>query len=71
MANKVQLPPEVAAKYDLINWVGSARQDFGKFGIVDISTMTIARADSLFKKGWKKLELKQKAVATTEKSDKK
>lgn len=58
--NKNQLPAEVAAKYELVDWVGGHRQIFGKHGVVDLQTITLARADKLFRDGFKKLKLKSK-----------
>lgn len=51
-----QLPAEVAKVYDLVNWTGGHKQDFGiVFGTVDLSTLTVAKAESLVKKGFTKL----------------
>jgi hypothetical protein len=53
------LPAEVAQKYRLKHsWQGNAKQYFGRFGWVDITTLTLAQADSLYAKGWRKIELK-------------
>jgi hypothetical protein len=58
--NKIlTLPAEVAQKYRLKHsWEGNAKQYFGRFGWVDITTLTLAQADSLYAKGWRKIELK-------------
>ena len=53
------LPAEVAQKYRLKHsWEGNAKQYFGRFGWVDITTLTLAQADSLYAKGWRKIVLK-------------
>lgn len=58
------LSREVAEKYETVNWNGGHRQDFGTFGVVDLSTMTIQQADALVKKGFKKLRLKNTPSVT-------
>lgn len=67
---KVTLPAEVAAKYDLVGWHGGHRQNFGKYGIIDLHTLTLKQADRLVEKGFTKLKLKPKA-ATSSADDKK
>jgi hypothetical protein len=58
------LPPEVAEKYHLKHaWEGSARRFFGRYGWVDITKLTLARADSLYARGWRKIVLKPVAAA--------
>ena len=52
------LPREVAEHYEVIGWQGSHKQNFGKFGIIDIKTMTLTRAGSLVSRGFKKLTRK-------------
>ncbi len=52
---KNQLSDEVAALYQLKNWKGGTRQDFGRFGIVDLSTMTVKSAARLVSMGFPKL----------------
>lgn len=53
------LPAEVAEKYKLQHpWYGAAKQFFGRYGSVDITTLTLARANSLYAKGWRKIQLK-------------
>lgn len=60
--SNVSLPAEVAQKYDLVGWTGSARQFFGpKLGHVDVSKLTITQADRLVKMGFRYLKPKPKA----------
>jgi hypothetical protein len=55
-ANKnVDLPKEVAEKFALKGWVGGHRQIFGRFGVVDLKELTVARAEALVKAGFSKL----------------
>jgi len=58
----VSLPPATAADYELVNWVGSHKQDFGTFGVIDVSTLTPAQAEKLVQRGWKKLRRKSAAA---------
>ena len=56
----VQLPKEVAEKYELVNYgPGSARQRWGKYGVIDIDQLTLEKADRLYKSKWPKLALKE------------
>lgn len=56
------LPTEVAAKYQLVDYgKGGPKQVWGKFGTVDLDTLTLAKADRLYENGWPKLKLKEKA----------
>lgn len=58
----VKLPAEVAERYDLVGWTGSARQYFGtKMGYVDVSTITMADADRLARLGFRYLKPRAKA----------
>jgi len=66
---KLNLPAEVAAKYDLVNWVGGHRVNFGPFGLIDLNTITLAQADRLHEKGFTKLKLKKEKPKTTAKTD--
>lgn len=64
MANiKIALPTEVAAKYDLVNWTGSHRQVFGAFGTIDLTELTLEKADRLYKRKFPKLRLKGESKA--------
>lgn len=56
----ITLPSEVAAEFELINWVGGHRQDFGRFGIVDLERITLAQANRLVNQGFSKLQRKVK-----------
>lgn len=74
MANlTINLPSEVAAKYKLVNWVGGHRQNFGSFGDVDLSKLTLERADRLYLRKFPKLVLKdpQKEAPKVEATGKK
>jgi len=64
---KVTLPAEVAAKYDLVGWHGGHRQNFGKYGIIDLHTITLKQADRLVEKGFTKLKPKAKASTSDDK----
>ena len=64
--SKSKLPAEVAEKYDLVDWPSktSFRIFFGhKFGYVDLNTITLARADRLYRLGFLKLRLKTEVRA--------
>lgn len=61
------LPPEVAEKIEVINWTGGHRQVFGRFGIVDLTTMTVSHAESLIARGFTKL--KKRPVKTPKKTE--
>lgn len=68
--SQVKLPAEVAAKYDLVNWVGGHTQDFGAvWGTVNVNTLTLRKAENLVKKGFPKLVAKT-ALLTKTPSDK-
>lgn len=54
----VKLPAEVAEQYELVDWVGGHRQNFGRHGVVDLSKMTLRRADALVRAGFSKLRRK-------------
>lgn len=54
------LPPGVAEQYEVINWKGGHRQVFGRFGEVDLTTLTPKRAERLIKGGFTKLRRKPK-----------
>lgn len=44
--------------FDLVNWPGGPRIDAGKFGVLDLTTMTPARAEQLVSRGFKFLKRK-------------
>ena len=53
-ANKL-LSAEVAAQYEIVNWTGGHRQNFGKFGIVDLKVLTPKDAELLVKMKFTKI----------------
>lgn len=50
-----KLPTAVAQRYELVGWFGGTRQHFGRFGIVDLETITPEKAALLVRAGFKKL----------------
>lgn len=56
MATTTQLPAEVAKHYQLVNYKGSTKQFWGKFGSIDISRLTLQQANALYQRGWTKLK---------------
>jgi len=60
--SKIQLPADVAAKYELVNYTGGHRQVWA-FGIVDVNALTMAEADALYARKWSKLKLKEAPAA--------
>lgn len=69
----ITLPAEVAAKYELVGWTGGHHQHFGpRFGDVNLKTISLAQADALVAKGFKKLQPKAEKpfVATAAKEEK-
>lgn len=66
--SKPKLPPEVAEKYSLNpNLKGGPRYDFGKYGVIDVSQLSIQLADQLFAAGFPHL---RKAAPKAEKEAK-
>lgn len=63
------LPADVAKDYEVVEWHGGQKMVYGHFGIVDLSVMTVARAERLIKAGFTKLR-KRKKKKSIEKSDK-
>lgn len=60
----VMLPPEVAEKYQLVNYRGSARQFYGsKLGYIDVSTLTLQAAERLVSLGFRYLKEKPPKAA--------
>lgn len=53
------LPEDVAEKFEVKNWKGGHRQDFGLFGVVDLINLTIPKAERLVKRGFSKLVIKK------------
>lgn len=65
----VKLPAPVAKEFDLVGWVGGSKQSFGKFGVIDINTITLERAKLLAANGFKKLVKKEQIAVTEEVAD--
>lgn len=57
------LPKEISDKYELVDWVGGHRQNFGSFGDIDLSQLTEQQVERLISKGFKKIRKKSKAAA--------
>ena len=55
------LMPEVADKYDLVK-VGIGRHHFAGFGTIDLTTLTVAKADNLVSRGFYWLRARQAAI---------
>ena len=56
------LPEATAREYELNQWTGGHRQDFGRFGTIDLTKLTPQRAAALVAKGFKKLRKKNVSV---------
>lgn len=57
---KSELPAALQKDYELVGWVGSHRQSFGsRIGIVDLSTITKQRVETLIARGFKKIVRKK------------
>ena len=57
--SKSKLPPELAEKYELVNWRGGHRQNFGPvIGDVDLTTLTEAGCEKLILRGFTKIRRK-------------
>lgn len=61
---KNKLPEDVAKKYDLVV-IQPGRHDFHKYGIIDLTKISVERADKLVAGGFPYLVAK--ATATTDK----
>lgn len=61
--NNVTLSPVLAKDFELVGWVGGERQNFGKFGVVNLNTLTKAQANSLVRRGFTKLAKKSESVS--------
>lgn len=65
---EVKLPAAVAEKYNLVDYgPGSHKQVWGKYGEIDITKLTLEKADRLFKNKWPKLALKEPPKAASDK----
>jgi hypothetical protein len=49
------LLPATAKHIRTVDWKGGHKQVFGKFGTVDLTTLTLGRARKLIRQGFKKL----------------
>ena len=58
------LSKEVREQFDFPDWVGSHRQKFGRFGTIDLSTLTVQQAERLVKLGFAKIRKKEAKAAT-------
>jgi len=65
----IQLPPDVAEKFELVNWTGGARQVFGHFGTIDLRTLTVGHATELVQRGFSKLKRKAKKARKEQEQD--
>lgn len=54
-ANKF-LPADTRKDYRVVGWVGGHTQDFGRFGIVNLTTLTTLQAARLVRGKFSKLE---------------
>lgn len=52
------LPKEVSEHYEVVNWHGGHEQNFGRFGMVNLKTITLTRATALVKQKFGKLRKK-------------
>lgn len=68
---RVKLPEDVAARYDLVNWKGPGKQDFGRYGTIDIERLTPARASVLVARKFPHLREKPKQAPPKEDKGKK
>lgn len=58
-------PKELQSEYELVNWVGSHRQEFGRFGIIDLSKLTKDKVERLISKGFKRIQRKESAKSSS------
>lgn len=57
-------PKELQSEYELVNWVGSHRQYFGRFGIIDLTQLKKDKVERLIAKGFKRIKHKEAAKST-------
>lgn len=50
------LPPEVAEKYEVVNWTGGHQQQFGRFGRINLKKLTLDKATLLIRGEFSKLK---------------
>ena len=65
MSKKIVLQKEVAEKFSVHKRVKHAKANYGKFGTIDFSTLTLKKAQALFKRGFSNLIPKPAKKATT------
>ncbi|PHN06952.1 hypothetical protein [Flavilitoribacter nigricans] len=58
-------PEELRGGYELADWVGSHRQHFGRFGIIDLNDLTKQKVDRLISKGFQRIRKKEPAKVST------
>lgn len=49
------LPKAIQAKFEVVNWVGGSLQHFGRFGEIDLTMLSLVKAQSLVRRGFSKL----------------
>jgi len=59
------LSKEVKEQFEFPGWVGSHRQKFGRFGTIDLSTLTVQQAERLVGLKFAKIKKKEVKVTTT------
>ena len=65
------LPKDVAEKFKIVKWTGGHIQAFGRFGVIDLSKITLDHANSLSRRGFPKIVAKStKSVSKTEGNNK-
>lgn len=52
------LSKEVSDQFEIIDWAGSHRQFFGRFGTIDLSTLTVTQAERLVRLKFSKIRRK-------------
>ena len=53
------LPKAVAEHYEVVEWHGGHEQNFGKFGMVNLKTLTLTRAGQFVAQKFSKLRAKK------------
>ena len=59
------LSKEVRELFEFPGWVGSHRQKFGRFGTIDLSTLTVQQAERLVGLKFAKIKKKKAKVVPT------
>lgn len=52
------LKPEVAAKYQVVNWSGNEAMVFPNIGTINLKELTAQQAEGLVRRGFKKIQKK-------------